>query len=348
MHSARFALGARNADAESPFTPGSRTVKRIAVCDAGGTHARFAIASLRPGEVASLGEPITLRTSDHPDLPSAWREFGRRLGETLPRDMAIAFAGPVEGKALKLTNSAWTIHPDRLKDQLGVEHLTLVNDFGAVAFAVPWLGEAELRHICGPEQPLPEKGIITIVGPGTGLGVAALLRRPNGGCDVIETEGGHMDFAPLDDVEDRILAELRRRFERVSVERLVSGRGLLNFYQALAAIEGRPAVIDDEKALWSAALGGSDSRASRALNRLCLSLGAIAGDLALAQGARAVVIAGGIGLRLADRLPASGFRDRFIAKGRFAGRMEAMPVKLITHPQPGLLGAAAAFLDQHP
>ena len=322
-------------------------MRRIAVCDVGGTHARFAIASLRSGEVASLGEPITLRTSNHPGLPSAWQEFGRRLGETLPRDMAIAFAGPVEGKALRLTNSAWTIHPDKLKDQLGVEHFTLVNDFGAVAFAVPWLKEADLRHICGPELSLAEKGTITIVGPGTGLGVAALLRHSDGRFDVIETEGGHMDFAPLDEVEDRILAELRRRYGRVSVERLVSGPGLLNIYQALGAIEGRPAGFHDEKALWSAALDGSDSLASAALDRLCLSLGAIAGDLALAQGARAVVIAGGIGLRLADRLAASGFRDRFIAKGRFAGRMETMPVKLITHPQPGLLGAAAAFLDRH-
>ena len=236
---------------------------------------------------------------------------------------------------------------DELKGNLDAERLTLVNDFGAVAFAVPWLGEGDFSHLCGPERPLPEQGVITIVGPGTGLGVALLLRRSGGSYDVIETEGGHMDFAPLDDLEDRILTELRQRFHRVSAERLVSGRGLWNIYQALGAIEDQPLDMPDEKALWSAALDGSDSLAFAALDRLCLSLGAIAGDLALAQGADAVVIAGGVGLRLAERLPRSGFRDRFIAKGRFAGRMEAMPVKLIVHPQPGLLGAAAAFFKQH-
>lgn len=323
-------------------------MRRIVVCDVGGTHARFGIAELEAPRAASISRPITLRTSEYTSFQEAWEEFGRRLGEALPRELAIAFAGPVGGDVLKLTNSPWIIRPDELKGTLGVERLTLVNDFGAVAFAVPWLGDDDVRHICGPERPLPDEGVITIVGPGTGLGVASLLRRTDGSYEVIETEGGHVDFAPLDSLEDRILAELRQSFQRVSVERLVSGPGLSNLYQALAAIEDRPLDIHDEKALWSAALDGSDSLAAAALDRLCLSLGAVVGDLALAQGAHAVVIAGGVGLRLAERLPRSGFRDRFIAKGRFAGRMDAMPVKLIIHPQPGLLGAAAAFLNEYP
>jgi glucokinase len=189
--------------------------------------------------------------------------------------------------------------------------------------------------------------MITIIGPGTGLGVAALLRRPDG-YDVIETEGGHVDFAPLDSLEDGILIELRKSFRRVSVERLVSGRGLVNIYEALGAIEKRPLAIRDDKALWAAALEGSDSLAAAALDRLCLTLGAVAGDMALAQGAKALVIGGGLGSRLTDYLPRSGFGDRFIAKGRFERRMEHMPVKLITHPQPGLFGAAAAFARAYP
>jgi glucokinase len=164
---------------------------------------------------------------------------------------------------------------------------------------------------------------------------------------VIETEGGHVDFAPLDSLEDRMLTELRRNFRRVSVERLVSGRGLYNIYEALGAIEQRPLEIRDDKALWAAALEGRDSLANAALDRLCLTLGAVAGDLALAQGANSVVIGGGLGLRLAEHLPRSGFRDRFIAKGRFERRMDEMPVKLVTHPQPGLFGAAAAFAREH-
>ena len=112
-------------------------------------------------------------------------------------------------------------------------------------------------------------------------------------------------------------------------------------------IEGLSLTFHDEKELWTAALEGSDSLANAALDRVCLTLGAVAGDMALAQGAMGVVIAGGVGLRLADYLPRSGFRDRFIAKGRFERRMDEMPVKLITHPQPGLMGAAAAFAKEH-
>jgi glucokinase len=188
--------------------------------------------------------------------------------------------------------------------------------------------------------------VISIIGPGTGLGVAALLRKSEG-YEVIETEGGHIDFAPLDVLEDRILVELRRSFRRVSIERIASGRGLWNLYEALGAIEGQSLTFHDEKELWASALAEGDSLATAALDRLCLTLGAVAGDMALAQGAVAVVIAGGVGLRLADYLPRSGFRDRFIAKGRFERRMDEMPVKLITHPQPGLVGAAAAFAKEH-
>jgi glucokinase len=164
---------------------------------------------------------------------------------------------------------------------------------------------------------------------------------------VIETEGGHVDFAPLDSLEDKILVELRRSFRRVSVERIASGRGLWNLYEALGTIEGRQLTFHDEKQLWTAALEGSDSLTNAALDRLCLTLGAVAGDMALAHGAVAVVIAGGVGLRLTDYLPRSGFRDRFIAKGRFERRMDDMPVKLITYPEPGLFGAAAAFAREH-
>jgi len=198
----------------------------------------------------------------------------------------------------------------------------------------------------GPDRPLPKEGVISIVGPGTGLGVAALLRKKDH-YEVIETEGGHVDFAPLDSLEDKIVTQLRRNFRRISVERVASGQGLRNLYEALAAIEGRDLTFHDDKELWAAALAGTDSLANAALDRLCLSLGAVAGDMALAQGASSVVIAGGVGLRLAEYLPRSGFRDRFIAKGRFERRMDEMPVKLITHPQPGLFGAAAAFAKEH-
>jgi len=213
---------------------------------------------------------------------------------------------------------------------------------------VAGLDPSAYRHACGPERDLPGTGVISIVGPGTGLGVASLLKRDGGSYDVIATEGGHVDFAPLDPLEDRILQHLRENFRRVSVERLVSGRGLLNIYEAIGTIEKRPFTLRDEKDLWSAALAGTDTLAAAALDRFCLTFGAAAGDFALAQGAQAVVLAGGLGLRLAEYLPRSGFRDRFIAKGRFERMMDDMPVKVIVHPQPGLFGAAAAFASAHP
>ncbi len=314
----------------------------IVAVDIGGTHARFAIADVADGRVATLGEACTLKTAEHASLQTAWEDFGGRIGRPLPNAAGITVAGPVQGEVLKLTNNPWIIRPAQIPAKLGATRYALVNDFGAVAHAVAQIDGAQFLHLCGADRPLPESGVVSIIGPGTGLGVAQLIRRP-GGYEVLETEGGHIDFAPLDSLEDQILGRLRKRHVRVSVERVLSGMGLTNIYEALTDIEDHNVDFRDERALWTAALAGEDSLAVAALDRFCLTLGSVAGDIALAQGADAVVIAGGLGLRLARHLPASGFRDRFIAKGRFERRMAAIPVKIITYPQPGLFGAAAAF-----
>ena len=308
----------------------------------GGTHARFALATIDDWRVVALDQPVTLKTGEYASFQAAWEEFARHNDTDLPREIAIAFAGPVGGELLKLTNNPWVIQPQQLSTTLGVDRHLIINDFGAVAHAVAAFDDDAFDHVCGPEAAIPKVGMITIVGPGTGLGVAALLRRPDA-YDVIETEGGHIDFAPLDPLEDEILAYLRKSFRRVSVERLIAGGGIANIYGALAAIEQRALIPRDDKTLWAAALACEDSLAAAALDRYFLILGAVVGDLALAQGAQAVVIAGGLGQRLKDYLPRSGFASRFVAKGRFERRMEAIPVKLVTHPQPGLFGAAAAL-----
>ena len=317
----------------------------IVSVDIGGTHARFAIAEVEGGHVVALGEPVTLKAVDHASLQTAWEAFAHEIGRPLPRAAAIAVASPISDDVIKLTNNPWVIRPALIPSKLGVDSHVLVNDFGAVAHAVAQVGPEHFRHLCGPDQPLPDEGVVSIVGPGTGLGVAQLLRR-DGRYFVIETEGGHIDFAPLDSLEDAILARMRTRYRRVSVERMVAGPGLANFYETLGAIEGRSVESGDDKALWSRALEGGDSLAAAALDRFCLSLGSVAGDIALAQGAGGVVIAGGLGLRIAGVLPGSGFGERFVAKGRFERMMSAIPVKLITHPQPGLFGAAAAYASR--
>ena len=318
---------------------------KIVAIDLGGTHARFAIAKISNGKVAELGEMITLETAQHATFKAAWDHYAATMADRLPRAAAIAVACPVTSQTMKLTNSSWIIQPGSLAHDLGLDTVTLVNDFGAVGHAIAHLKSDDMRHITGPELPLPADGLISVIGPGTGLGVAQVLRR-NGCAHVIETEGGHSDFAPLDAIEDAILAHLRARYRRVSAERIVSGPGLLNIYEALAAIENAPATFHDDKMLWAAALQGRDALAAAALARFCLVFGAVAGDIALTQGAAAVVIAGGIGQRIAPLLPTSGFASRFAAKGRFEQLMASLPVKLITHPHVGLIGAAAAFAKE--
>lgn len=319
----------------------------IVTVDIGGTHARFALAEVRDGRVIRLGEATTLKTSEHASFQTAWEDYGRIVGEALPRAAAIAIAGPVQGEIIRFTNNPWIIRPALICEKLGVDAFTLVNDFGAVGHAVAQADEDHFQHMCGPDVPLPETGTISIIGPGTGLGVAHIF-RDGGDYRVQATEGGHIDFAPLDTIEDAILAHLRKRYRRVSIERVVSGPGLVEIFEALAAIEGQAIQRYDDKALWQLGLSGEDSLAAAAVDRFCQSLGSIAGDIALAQGGSGVVIAGGLGLRIKHVLLRSGFAERFRAKGRFEAMMADIPVKLITHPQPGLFGAAAAFAREHP
>ena len=320
----------------------------VVAVDIGGTHARFAIATVADDGRIELGEVETLHTEDHASFQTAWEDFSDRRGGTLPRAVSMAIAGPVGGEVIRFTNNPWIIRPALVREKLDVDRFTIVNDFEAVAHAVARAPDDQFLPLAGPETPLGEKGTISVIGPGTGLGVAHLWRDGAGGYHVQATEGGHTDFAPLDQIEDAILARLRKRHNRVSVERVVAGPAISDIYQTLAALEGRAVLEEDDIAIWTRGTSGEDSLAAAAVDRFCLSLGSVAGDVALVQGGFAgVVIAGGLGLRIRDTLLKSGFAERFRAKGRFAELMAGIPVKLIVHPQPGLFGAAAAFVSEH-
>ncbi len=323
----------------------------IVAVDIGGTHARFAIASIRTDGTIKLGEPTTLHTETHASFQTAWEDYRDRMGGQLPDDVAMAVAGQIKQDIIRFTNNPWIIRPPLIAEKLGCSRHLIVNDFEAVAHAVARASANQFLHLTGPDGELPTKGTISVLGPGTGLGVAHFWRSGSGDYRVQATEGGHGDFAPLDAIEDAILARLRKRHTRVSTERVVSGPAIVDIYEALAAMEGRAVVAQDDVAIWtagtSAGSDGGDSLAAAAVDRFCLALGSVAGDIALVQGASGVVIAGGLGYRIRETLLASGFADRFRAKGRFAGLMATLPVKLITHPQPGLLGAAAAFAQTH-
>ncbi|MBO9519563.1 MAG: glucokinase [Porphyrobacter sp.] len=322
-------------------------MREIVALDVGGTHARFALATIADDGAISVGEPVTLKTGEYASLQTAWEEFERRCGAPLPRAAAIAIAAPIVGDTIRMTNNSWIFHTQGIGEQLGIDAVTLINDFGAVAHAVASVPEDQLVHITGPEGPLPAAGTISVLGPGTGLGVAHFLRYP-GGYHVQSTEGGHMEFAPLDLIDDRMLTKLRAQHQRVSTERVHSGPGIMEIYRCLADLEGRTPDLTDNTTVWQKGIAREDSLAAAAVDRFCSSLGSVAGDYALAQGASAVVLAGGLGLRLRGLLPTSGFGERFRFKGRYTQMMSGIPVKLIIHPQPGLYGAVAAFVTEHP
>ncbi len=313
----------------------------LVALDIGGTHARFALAKLTPDHI-TLGEPVTLATADFPGLAEAWAEFERRIAAPLPRAAAVAAAGPLIGETIKLTNSAWTIDAAVLRTGLGLEQVTLINDLGAVAHAVARAPADQFVPIAGPDRPLPTLGTVSVIGPGTGLGVAYFHRWP-GGTFVQSTEGGHIGFAPQDEFDDRMLSKLRRRQrQRIPTEAINAGPGIVAIYRELGGTE-----LGDDRTIWTHGLSGENDLASQAVDRFCASLGAAAGDYALAHGANAVVLAGGLGLKLRDRLPASDFATRFTAKPRYEAMMADIPVKLIVHPQPGLYGAVATFALEH-
>jgi glucokinase len=311
----------------------------LVAADIGGTHARFVLAQVEDGRVIELGEALTLNTADHAGLVEAWQAFAGHLGRALPRAAALAFAYPVDDDLPGLGNMPWTVDAQTLPTALDLDRHLILNDFAAMGHAAATLDPSQFLHIAGPDIPFPESGVISIVGPGTGLGVALVIRG-DARYQVIASEGGNMDFSPHDDLDVRLMTALRKRYGHVSAERLVSGPGLRNIYAVIADAE--PPYADDRD-LWQAALEGSDPVAAAALERFCLCLGSFAGNIALAHGAKALVLAGGLGLRLREHLRASGFGERLVAKGEYRSLLEQLPVKLIAHAEPGLFGAAAAF-----
>ena len=311
----------------------------IVAADIGGTHARFALAELAPGEMPHLGAMKRYRTREHDGLASAWAAFARDCGEPLPRDAALAVAAPIEGEILTFMNCDWRIERASLAADLGLDRMTLLNDFGAVANAVSVLGPDSLDPIMGPDAPLPEDGVTTVLGAGTGLGVA-LFRRKDGAVTIIETEASHIAFAPLDAEEEGLRDALAARYGRASVERVVCGPGLIDIYRFLGGGDWDETRPGD---LWSAAIDGGDPVAAHGLDLWVRCFGAASGDISLAHGAMGVAITGALANRISHLLRGPEFAERFLAKGRYRDRMTRIPVKLVTTEEPGLLGAAVAF-----
>jgi len=311
------------------------------VADIGGTNARFACATRRADGSIAIAHVEKYRTADTPSFEAAYRHYAQSLDIAVTRGV-FALAGPVGKEEVKLTNSPWVLRPAGLAGRLGLESARLINDFEAIATAVGAFGPDDFRRLDGGRFEHPTDGVVSVVGPGSGLGVASInwmAGRPR----IVPTEGGHIGFAPADDVEIHMLRFLLGRYPRVSAERLVSGPGLAQVHIALAKLEGRAIVPPDQVSLWEAAQSGKDQHAYASMERWLMLLGTVAGDIALAQGASAVVLAGGILPRIGDRLDTGLLLSRFRAKGRFETMMHGIPVAMISHAEPGLFGAATAL-----
>jgi len=320
----------------------------VLVADIGGTNARFAVAAPKDDGHPALMSIREFTAAQFGSLAQVASHYLTQLEELRPRRSVIAVASEVIGDEIKLTNSPWSFSIMGLQRELGLDAIEAINDFAAIATAIPHLAPSELERIGAATAPAPpsrSERRYAVTGPGTGLGVCGLLVR-HGRAVVIESEGGHVAFAPGSDYEIAILQYLMKRHARVSIERLLSGLGLQNLYAAVCAIEGTAPTLESPQHITGSARGGSDIACVRAVELFCAIFGSFAGDVALMYGAwDGVYLAGGMTPMLLPWILRGEFRHRFESKGRFSSLMEKIPTFAIAHPQPGLLGAGAWALD---
>ena len=314
---------------------------QVLVGDVGGTHARFAIVDTA-SKPFSVSNRLELGDDSFASFGDALKTYLDLVGAAQPDAVALAVAGPVTNGCVKFTNRGWDMSEDELR-KAGFAHSLLINDFGALAFVLPKLNGDQLRNI-GPELPGLAGAPLTVLGAGTGFGVATLARY-RGRSIPVATEGGHISFGPRGGTEMAVLGVLQKRFGHVSVERVLSGPGLENVYSALAEIADEKA--EDLSAEDITKRGEAGHGLCRdALDMFCSVYGAVAGDFALAHGARAgVYIAGGIAGKIESYLEQSQFRARFEDKGRLSYYVQPIPTKLIVEKDAAFLGAAHASLE---
>jgi len=309
------------------------------IADIGGTNARF--AAVLEGELQSQSEfhHSVLEYPSFADVIIRLKEELATQGiHTPPAAVCLAVACPADVEHISFTNSHWSFSRSELVQWLDCKELALINDFEAVAHGVTELTAADYVQI-GGQSPVHGKAI-GLLGAGTGLGVAALIPLPDG-YHILDTEGGHADFAPVDQLQFDVLEYLRGIYGRVSLERLLSGKGLINIYSALCHLRGVPPTLTSPAEVVTASLANTDVQALAALNMFCEAFGATAGNLALTLGARGgIYIAGGVIPRFGDFFRSSGFREKFENKGRFRTYLQPIPVFLVTRNNLGLLGAA--------
>jgi len=315
----------------------------VLVADIGGTNARFALA--RAATHAIVKEE-TFRAEDFETIADAAHAYLEATGER-PKAACFAVAAPVGGlqaeDEIAFTNSHWKFRPDDICKALGLERFLPVNDFYALASGVQHLPADYFIDVkAGEGDPAAPT---LVIGPGTGLGQALIV--PFGGRRrIISTEGGHVSFAPRTDEEIAVLKFIAREHPRVSVERLLSGRGLVNIHRALCSLSDTQRLSLRADEITAAAVEGKYPIAVKAVDMFCAVLGRVAGDAVLATGARGgVVLGGGILPKIRDLFLKSAFLDRFLDKGRMSDYVATPAIRMIVKDGAALIGAAAALAE---
>jgi len=328
----------------------------VLVADIGGTNARFALLDAGSPAQPRLLEIRRYTVARFDTLAAAIHHYLRAIAAPVsPRRAVLGVAARVKGDRVTITNNPWIFSIAELRATLGFEAMTVVNDFSANSMSLPFLRAGDVREIgtsgsngIHRADSIGVDRTFAVIGPGTGLGVGALLLR-DGRAIPLESEGGHISFAPGNAYEFAILESALKHFERVSYERLICGPGLMNLYRAICDVEGVAPSAQKPEQLTALAAANAGDLHYRTLDIFCEILGACAGDVALIFGAwDGVYLAGGMLPTLMPWLMGGGFRRRFEAKGRFSPALRSVPTLAILHPDLGLLGAAAHALAALP
>lgn len=325
----------------------------ILVADIGGTNARFGLIELGSGASQSnhqqgfnANKQITLKCANHPSIAAMAKAYCEQAGIPMPDYGCLAIAGPIEDGWAKMTNLNWAFSIEDMRLELGMKALDVMNDFGALAYATPYLQPNEIKPLHdGKSNP---SAAIVVFGPGTGFGMAALVPDQSG-WKLLPTEGGHCSFAPTNEKELAIRAVLAEKQDHVSIEDLLSGRGLVSIYRALAKLAGIEAQNFTPADVSTKGLDNADSLCRDALETFCSILGSVAGDKALSLGAKGgVFLGGGIIPKIAQFLPQSQFIARYKHKGPMVDYVSSIPVSMILNDTAALVGTAAWLVNKTP
>lgn len=309
------------------------------VADIGGSNARFGL--LRGAELAPI-KVDTLSTADFPTFVDAVELYLKQCGSPTITAAAVAIANPVVGDVIQMTNHHWSFSIEETRKRLGLKRLAFLNDFAALALSLPHIPATEMRQLGGRESLATAPRVL--VGPGTGLGVSALVPVGDNQWTAVAGEGGHVTLAPTNEQEEKVIAFCRKQFGHVSAERLLSGMGLNNIHHAVTQIAGHAYVQISPAEITERGLSGKDADCVETLVVFCSLLGSVASNLALTFGAHGgVYIGGGIVPRFGEYFHRSAFRTSFEAKGRFVDYLSRIPVYVIHAQNPALIGAAIAL-----